>query len=99
MGTLIYYGPGSPECHLATSTPDSHRGMKTDQPMWELVITYYDRGRNEMEEVIVFSEQDIQEEANLDHLLNPVCMYVGTQMEAPYSLVEGCVLIHLPSVL
>ena len=77
MGTLIYCGPGSPESHLATNTPES-----TFHPMWELVITCYDRGSTEMEEVpkssyvIVFSEQDIQDEAHLEHLLYPVCMYV-----------------------
>ena len=93
VGTWIYCGPGSPESHL---------GIKTNQPMWEMNIACYDWGGNKMEQVRVshtFSEQDIQDEANLEHLLNQVRMYVCNQMEAPYSLVEGCVLIHLPSVL
>ena len=103
FGTLTYCGPGSPESHLSTKTPVSHLGMKTDQPMWQLAIDSYDWDGNKNEHVpvshfvIAISQQDIQNKANLELLLHPVCMYV-TEWKHHTAYSRRIVLIHLPSV-
>ena len=103
IGSLIFCGPGSPESHLGTKSPEFHLGIKTHQPMWQLVIFGYNLDSSKMERVpvshyvIAFSEQDIQDEANLENLLNPVCMYV-TEWKHHTAYSRRIVLIHLPSV-